>query len=191
MTQAIIKHDLRCRFSVNFGDQMAVFRYAIPVQVYQNLYRWILFQNRFQPLSCIVICFAPVKFPSSQIKCFRYMHNLVSIIFCQKLSQIIPHPHDRIFCLSFSGICKSLLRMTMIDQNLWLRFFLTERQILPKKSSRIQLLRTGFCIRIKNKKMIHQIIVICQSFRCKVNFRHRLHLSGCRSNFLFPGRFFG
>ena len=102
MTQSIIKHDLCSRFTIDLCDQMTILRHSISVQVYQNLYRWILFQNRFQPLSCIVICFAPVKFPSSQIKCFRYMHNLVAIIFCQKLSQIITHPHNRIFCLSFS-----------------------------------------------------------------------------------------
>ena len=79
--------------------------------------------------------------------------------------------------------------MAVINKNLRCLCFFLQGKVFCQKRSSIDLLCRCFCSRIYNKKMIHQIIIICQCFRCQIDFRHRDDLRCCCCSLLFRRSF--
>ena len=140
-------------------------------------------QNRFQIFSCIVVGFASVQLSTFHIKGFPYMKNLIFILLCKNFCQIIPHSQNGVFFHAFSGICKSLLGMAVINKDLRNILIFLQGKIFPEKRSCIQLYRICCRSLIYNKEMIHKIILICQYFRGKIQHRSWFDICGNTGNF--------
>lgn len=112
------KKDLGCGFSIDFCYKMAVFGDAVPVQVYDHLDIRVFLKIRFQIIAGIIVSGAAVQFTSCHVELLFEMDYLITVVFCEKLCQIISHSYNRVGFFSFSGICEGFLRMAVIDQNL-------------------------------------------------------------------------
>ena len=118
ITQSIVKKDLGCRFSIDFRYKVAVFGDAIPVQVYDHLDIRVFLKIRFQIIAGIIVSGTAVQFTSCHVELLFEMDYLITVVFCEKLCQIISHSYNRVGFFSFSGICEGFLRMAVIDQDL-------------------------------------------------------------------------
>lgn len=112
------KKDLSCGFSIDLCYKMPVFRDAVPVKVYDHLDIRVFLQVGFQIIAGIIISGAAVQFTACHVKLFFEMDYLITVVFCEKLCQIISYSYNRVGFFPFSGICKGFLRMAVIDQNL-------------------------------------------------------------------------
>ena len=118
ITQSIVKKDLSCGFSIDLCYKMPVFRDAVPVQVYDHLDIRVFLKIRFQIIAGIIISSAAVQFTACHVKLLFEMDYLITVVFCEKLCQIISYSYNRVGFFPFSGICEGFLRMAVIDQNL-------------------------------------------------------------------------
>ena len=125
-----IKKHHGCRgLSVDLPNQMSPFCHPVPVKVENYLDGGIFFQDALNAFQRICICLAPVKRSLPQIIDRGIVDHLIALL-SEKFCQILPHPHNRRLTVSPVVICKLLLGVAVVNENLRLGAVLLQGKIL-------------------------------------------------------------